>query len=400
MAMIERDVIIAGAGPAGAICAAYLAKAGVDVLLIDKDIFPRDKAGGDMVCEGIVSHMEKLDAVESIDAVSTCLRSLKLISGQDRETVIPFECYCTPRYELDKLLLDTAAGWGAEIRQGCRVLDVVREHGAVKGVKVRFRGEEAILRSKLVIGADGADSVIAKALGIMEEKSDSMWLGQRAYFKGVKLDRSLAKDQYDTYGVFAFDSQVAPGYFWILPVGKDGVKRGICNVGMVIRGRDGYKGASLEQRFDRWVEGSEKISAMFDGAEQLSFWKGGKLTDITQGTKKAGDGYILIGDAASLMIPLFNDGLTAAADSAKAAADTAVAALRRNDFSEDLLLNGYEAALENQCARMKRTFAADTRSDEIKQLKMMIESLNDPQVIERIITKLDEDPGYRKKVLG
>ena len=400
MAMIERDVIIAGAGPAGAICAAYLAKAGVDVLLLDKDIFPRDKACGDMACEGIVSHLEKLEAVEAMDAMSTCLRRIKLMSGQDSEAVIPFECYCAPRFELDKLLLDTAAGWGAEIRQGCRVLDVVRERGAVKGVKVRFRGEEAVLRSKLVIGADGADSVVAKALGVMEEKSDGMWLAQRAYFKGVKLDRSLAKNQYDTYGIFAFDSQVTPGYFWILPVGKDGVKRGICNVGMAVQGRDRYKGDPLETRFEKWVDSSEKISAMFEGAEQLGSWKGGKLSDITQGTKKAGEGYILIGDAGSLMIPLFNDGLSAAADSAKAAADTAVAALRRNNFSERLLLNGYEAALENQCGRMKKSFAAPTRTDEMKKLKLMIESMNDPRVMEKIIKDLDEDPGYRKKVLG
>ena len=400
MAMIERDVIIAGAGPAGAICAAYLAKAGVDVLLIDKDIFPRDKACGDMVCEGIVSHLEKLEAVEAADAMSACLRSLKLISGEDKETVIPFECYCTPRYELDKLLVDTAAGWGAEIRQGCRVLDVVRERGAVKGVKVRYGGEEAILRSKLVIGADGANSAVAKALGIMEEKSDGMWLAQRAYFKGVKLDRAISRDQYDTYGVFGFDRQMTPGYFWVLPVGKDGVRRGICNVGMVIRDRDRYRGPLLEERFGTWVKKSEKISAMFSGAEQISPWKGGKLTDITQGTKKAGNGFILIGDAASLMIPLFNDGLSAAADSAKAAADTAVAALRRNDFSEKLLLNGYEAALENQCGRMKRPFAAETRTDEMKQLKLMIESMNDYRVMNKVIAELQEDPGYRKKILG
>jgi flavin-dependent dehydrogenase len=193
---------------------------------------------------------------------------------------------------------------------------------------------------------------------------------------------------------------VAPGYFWILPVGRDGVKRGICNVGMVVHDRDKYKGASLELRFDRWVKGSDKISAMFDGAEQISPWKGGKLSDITQDTKKAGDGFILIGDAASLMIPLFNDGLSAAADSAKAAADTAVVALRRNDFSEDLLLNGYEAALENQRGRMKKSFAADSRSDELKQVRLMMESLYDPDLMERIIKELEEDPGYRKKIIG
>ena len=57
MAFAEREVIIAGAGPAGSICASYLARAGVDVLLLDKDILPRDKACGAMQCEGLAYHM-------------------------------------------------------------------------------------------------------------------------------------------------------------------------------------------------------------------------------------------------------------------------------------------------------------------------------------------------------
>ena len=105
------------------------------------------------------------------------------------------------------MLIDVAAGWGAEVRQGCRVTDVIRERGAVRGVQVRFRGEEAVLRSKIVIGADGANSTLAKAMGVMEEKASGVWLGQRAYFKGVKLDRSLAKDQYNAYGVFSLTAR-------------------------------------------------------------------------------------------------------------------------------------------------------------------------------------------------
>ena len=67
MTMIKRDVIIAGAGPAGAICAAYLARAGFDVLVIDKEIFPREKVCGDMLREGIVKHVERLEAIDVLD---------------------------------------------------------------------------------------------------------------------------------------------------------------------------------------------------------------------------------------------------------------------------------------------------------------------------------------------
>ena len=97
MAVTERDVIIVGAGPAGSICASYLAKAGVDVLLLEKDILPRDKTCGDMQCEGVVSHLGRLGVIDALDAMSTCIRHIKLISGGN-ETLLPFECYCCLLY--------------------------------------------------------------------------------------------------------------------------------------------------------------------------------------------------------------------------------------------------------------------------------------------------------------
>ena len=80
MTVFEREVTIVGAGPSGALCAAYLAKAGIDVLLLERDIFPREKACGDVLREGFVSHVEALGIAGDLDAMSTCVRRLKLIS--------------------------------------------------------------------------------------------------------------------------------------------------------------------------------------------------------------------------------------------------------------------------------------------------------------------------------
>lgn len=401
MAVIERDVIVVGAGPAGAICAAYLAKAGLDVLLLDKELFPRDKACGDMLREGIVSHINQLEAIEALDKISTCIRNIKISSGSGRSVSVPFECYTTARYQLDQLLLDTAVSWGAEVRQGCRVLDVICEGGAVKGVKAKFRGHESEIRSRLVIGADGASSMVAKSLDIMTEKPSGVWIGQRAYFKGVKLDRSLARGQYDAYGLFCFDAKLAPGYFWILPVGQKGVAEGLCNVGMVVHNRDAYKGSELQRRFAAWREENTEIKALLDGAEQIGPWAECKLTDITQGGKKAGSGYLLIGDAASLMLPLVNDGLSAAGDTAKAAADAAVAAFRRNDFTGRFLENAYEALLQAQRkdAYPERDGTEDPFRDALKTDALLMESMRDPYVMDMIVERLGRDPVYRKQVV-
>ena len=71
MVRTERDVIVIGAGPAGSICAAYMAKAGIDVLLLDKEIFPRDKVCGDILQEGIVAHVDALGAFDELDRTGT-----------------------------------------------------------------------------------------------------------------------------------------------------------------------------------------------------------------------------------------------------------------------------------------------------------------------------------------
>lgn len=391
MTSAERDVIIVGAGPAGSICASYLAKAGVDVLLLEKDILPRDKACGDMQCEGLVYHMGVFGAVRELDSMSTCIRNLKLISDSGNETLIPFECYCAPRYDLDKLLADTAVRHGADFRQSCRVTDVITERGMVTGVKARYRGEEIQIRSRLVIGADGAFSAVAAATGISKEKPYGMWAGQRAYFKGVKLDRGLAKDQYDAYGVVAFPGHLGTGYLWITPVGRDGVKHGICNVGMVIHDRDAFDGADLKEVFSQCVSSSPKLSAMLESAERISSWEGGRINDISYGIHKAGDGFMVIGDAAALTMPMAMDGLSVAAGSAKAAADAAMAALVTGNVTEEKLMDEYRKSYKAKPEKQIR--------EKLKVSRLLMESMYDPGVMNRIIELLEKDPVYRKKHL-
>lgn len=389
MIKAERDVIIIGAGPAGTICAGYLAKAGLDVLLLDKEIFPRDKACGEILQEGIVTHVDALGAFSELDRIGACIRKLQIFSDNGVKTIVPFECYCAPRYKFDQLMVKAAVKYGTEFRQGCRVIDVIVERGTVRGVKVKFRGEEAELRSKIVIGADGAYSQIAKILGVMKEKAPAMYIGQRAYFKGVRLDKALSKDQYNTYGVFGFDASVAPEYFWIVPCGEKGVSEGYCNVGAIVKDRNLYKGTGIQERFEKWVENSPEIAAMFEKAVQVSPWAGGKLCDATQEIENVGNGFMLIGDAAAAMMPLYNDGLSAAANSAKAAADAARAAIDCSDVSADFIRPAYNKAMAPY----------RISADETKIRKLMQESMYDPRTMNHVVEHINRDPSYRERIM-
>ena len=390
---IERDVIVIGAGPAGSICAAYLAKAGVDVLLIDKEVFPRDKTCGDMITAGMAKHITTLEAADKLDRMSVFVNHLLLVSDCGNEALIPFECYGTKRRELDALLTETAMSWGAEFRQGCRATGLIRERGRVCGVKILEGGVESELRCRMVVGADGAFSFTAKEAGMMKEEPWAMSIGISAYFEGVHLDRSIAIGQYSAYGAVFFDRALAPGYAWVLPSGDGGVLHGHCNVGLVIDYTDGIReGAPTpEERFASWIGRSSRAATMLSGAKQITPWRRGKQTYITQNTPRTADGLILIGDAASVMLPLKGDGLSAAADSARAAADTVWEALKQEDFSGLFLhrtLAGHSSQPDPAAVK-----------DQLKRRRLIRESLMDPAGTDRAVQRLRGNEALAKKLL-
>lgn len=391
MTVFEREVTVVGAGPSGTLCAAYLARAGADVLLLERDIFPREKACGDVLKEGVVGHIEALGAAGSLDAMSTCVRRLQLISDDGHTTLIPFECYCAPRRDVDDLLAKTAVSLGVELKQGCTVTGVLTDQGNVRGVRAVYRGEEISIRSRLTIGADGAFSTLAAATGVMKEDPDSMWIGRRAYFEGVKLDRTLAKDQYDAYGLMGFSSLLGTGYFWIFPVGRDGIRQGLCNVGMLVQGRDEYESIDVERCFGRWLESRPEIAAMFENASRISPWRGGRIKDMSCGIHKAGNGFMMIGDAAALMTPLSHDGLSPAADSARAAAEAAMDALTAGDFSESMLISSY--------GKHFRTRGEKAISEDMKEKRLLMESMKDAATMNKVVEMLESDQVFRRKHL-
>lgn len=133
----ERDVIIVGAGIAGSVCAAYLARAGADVLLLDKAVYPRDKCCGDILREETVTHLSRLKLFDDLDRNGTLLRRIHVISQNGSECVLPFEAYASPRFYVDNLIADKAVSLGAEFRDGCNVRELIIEDGYVKVVRVR-----------------------------------------------------------------------------------------------------------------------------------------------------------------------------------------------------------------------------------------------------------------------
>lgn len=391
--IIKRDVIIVGAGISGSICAAYLAKSGVDVLLIDKEIFPRDKACGDLLTEGVVTHISRLDAFHDLDRIGTCLRRAHIMGENGSECMIPFEGYAAPRFQLDSMMVQTAIGRGAEFRDGCRVKGLIIEETetgiAVRGVKVRERGVEYEIYSRQVVLADGAESLLSPEIVDAPKQPEhrfvraGQYVGERAYFTGINLDEFLAKGRYNAYGIFGFHRALTGGYYWIIPSGENGVPDGYCNIG-IIRDPEVSEDITAEEVFADLIESNRRIAALMLGSKQVTPWKKGVLRDVNSAGPRCGDGFIIIGDGAGTMLPLLKDGMSAAADSAEAAAIAINGAMRTNDFSH-----------------INEQYISLTTPNE-KRLKfenITAESMYDMNVTMNMIARMTNNPTYVKQVI-
>lgn len=156
----DADVIIAGAGPSGAIAAYELARLGIRVLILEKTTFPRYK-----VCGGGLTHkiIEEIpyDINEIIETVIHTIRFSSNFKDVFSRTSPDPLMYCTMRSKLDHFMLEKAIGAGARVLFAQKVIKIKNERNTVCVFT-----KETLFRSHLVIGADGPASIVARSLGL------------------------------------------------------------------------------------------------------------------------------------------------------------------------------------------------------------------------------------------
>src|SRR5437867_1481824 len=168
------DVVVAGAGPAGSATALLLSRAGMRVLLLDRARFPREKPCSEYLSPESTRVLERLgkDVLAAVAAASPAqLTGMKVVAPSGRSVVGRFETFsfALPRTRFDTILLNAAQTRGVEVRQGVKVEELVYERGAVGGVVARDAGHgtRATFRARVVVGADGLRSVVARRLGMV-----------------------------------------------------------------------------------------------------------------------------------------------------------------------------------------------------------------------------------------
>jgi flavin-dependent dehydrogenase len=201
MTRVERfDAIVVGAGPSGSATALLLARAGYRILLLDRRDFPRAKACGDCLSAGATRILHDLGVLPRIEMEGPArLTGWRIISPSGRDFYHGFEdlapadpfggsALALPRERLDSILLDAARRAGAEVRTGVRVVDLVRaSQGEVTGVRTLAAGGETFLiHARLVVGADGLRSIVARRLELVQRLPRLRKISLTAHLTGIR----------------------------------------------------------------------------------------------------------------------------------------------------------------------------------------------------------------------
>ncbi|HZG36360.1 MAG TPA: FAD-dependent monooxygenase, partial [Gaiellaceae bacterium] len=183
--MTAADVLVAGAGPAGAATAAALAAEGLHVLVLDRAAFPRDKACAEFLSPGAVAALGRLGVLDAAAAAGVWKEGLRIVAAGGELTLRYREGQRglgISRPVLDDLLLRRAREAGAEVRERTDVAGALLEHGRVCGVRLRDGRE---LRARFVVAADGLHSPVARSLGLERPARWPRRLGLVARMRGI-----------------------------------------------------------------------------------------------------------------------------------------------------------------------------------------------------------------------
>jgi geranylgeranyl reductase family protein len=314
------DAIVVGAGPAGSVTAYRLARAGASVLLLDKARFPRDKpCGGGLTVRALNELPFSVAPVVEHEVDRMRLR-LRYGPSYERASARPL-ILMTQRRRLDAFLAEQAAAAGAELRDGARVTDL-RETG--DGVEVTVDGTRAAGRA--LIGADGANGIVAKRLR----------LGERPIY-GVALEGNLpyseiGEERYRRTAVIEL-ATLPGGYGWVFPKGDH------ANFGI---GGWERTGALLREQLGVLCRAHAVSGSKLEGL------RGHRLPLRRPDALLARGRALLVGDAAGLVDPLSGDGMYEAFVSARLAAEAVLALLAGRAPS----LGPYTAAVHGELGRL------------------------------------------------
>jgi menaquinone-9 beta-reductase len=300
----STDVLVVGAGPAGSAAAAWAARAGLDVVLTDMAVFPRDKTCGDGLTPRAIAELTRLGLEDWLRAhpVNQGLRA----HGFGQTLELPWASGSLPdwgsavaRTELDDHLRTVAIKSGATAVDGVRALDVRREGDRVSAVVFRTPAGEREIACRRVVVADGVRSPLGKVLGRTWHRDTVYGVAGRSYVTSSRSDDPWISSHLELRGE---QGEVLSGYGWVFPLGTGEVNLGAGTLATAKRPAD-VAIKPLMRLYAESIRDAFGLQGDLRAEASALLPMGGAVSGV------AGRNWALIGDAAGCVNPLNGEGI-------------------------------------------------------------------------------------------
>jgi len=363
----DADVIVVGAGPSGSTAAYYLAQAGLNVLLLEKARFPRDKVCGDGLTPRAVKSLVAMGIDVSEEAGWLRNKGLRVIGGGLRLELPWPELSSYPGYglvrtraSLDEQLARRAQAAGAKLIEGANVTGpLLDDDGQIIGVTVEAEDESKskstdpdversiappqTFRARVVVAADGNSSRLSVAMGLRKRDDRPLGVAVRTYYRSPRHDDDYLESWLDLWD----GDRLLPGYGWIFGMGD-----GTSNVGLgLLNTSTAFGNTDYRALLKRWLRSMPEEWGYVE-ENRTEPVRGAALPMGFNRTPHYHRGLLLAGDAAGMVNPFNGEGIAYAMESGEILARVVAQALARPTGAEtERVLRSYPDALQDAYGR-------------------------------------------------
>ena len=388
-----------GAGPAGTSAALFLASKGIPSVLLEKEIFPRDKICGDALSGKVISTLKKLNPALVDEFVQQPIHlgswGVKFVAPNLKELKVPFKKnfdkstrapgFISKRIDFDNFLAEQVKKRKeVEFIEACEAEHIER---TAKGFTITSKDKSIVVNTNLLIASNGAHSSFSRNFGNIKVEHKHYCAGLRAYYKGVE-----GMDE-DNFIELHFIKEALPGYFWIFPL-----PNGMANVGIGMRSdKVSAKKVNLKKLLAEIVK-YPQFKDRFKNATLEGEVKGFGLPLGSKERQLSGDNYLLTGDAASLIDPFTGEGISNAMISGMYAAEQAAKAVAAEIYTS-AFLNEYDRMVYK---RLGKELNVSTRMNQLVNypwlFNIVVNKAANNKELSEMISCMFDDIDLRKKL--